>query len=75
MSKNLQKQSGDQSFVLDKNWLNTANIAADTEQHFSVRIDPATTTSDEVANRRERIDQIMERVVQDYGRALTKLSK
>ncbi len=75
MSENLQKSCREQRFLLDKGWLDVARISADVQQQFSVRIEPMEALSSEQQQRHARIGQVMDQVVRDYGRALTKLSK
>jgi len=75
MIKTLQKYGNSHALVIDKPLMEAMGITAETPLALSVSGGSLTITAAHTGLGRNRVDQIMDKVERDFGKALTRLSK
>ena len=74
MTKTLQKHGNSHALIIDKAIMEATGIGPDTPLNVTVQGSSIHITPVNVGLGRERVDQIMDRIERDYGKALKRLA-
>jgi antitoxin component of MazEF toxin-antitoxin module len=74
MTKRLQKHGNSHALIIDKALMEATGIGPDTPLNVTVHAGTIMIAAANVGLGRERVDQIMDRVERDYGKALKRLA-
>lgn len=75
MTKTLQKYGNSHALVIDKALMDATGITPDTQLTVTVTGDAIIVRPNNVGVGRERVDELMQQVVKNYGNALKKLAE